>query len=417
MLRPLIAILATLAFVVSATPAFGQAVDEPTTTEPAQPTLIAREVIEVTKTGFSVAGRSVEAAPTGVEVTLTLTFENTTREILKDVNVTLAETRGIRLTDAEASIGSLHGGESADGEFAFVVEAADCFEFVGVGGEATYDGGAVPLKIAIPTACPGPRLALGDVTFQGGDVDGVPEPGETLRVFFELFNQGRDPALDVRAHVKVSGIGLTVAGNELSWPDIEPGGSARNVAPLILSISKAATRQETCMPGPPEPGVAEDSDALPSDSVVSSDGKITSPAAGRDAPGDAPPSGGGSDPSQGSRVGATAEEPPTGSTLDEPTTIEPEPLPAPIEPLTEPAPANNQPVQIQAALAVSARDYEVDLAWVNQIMCALEGVPVADGLGAKRLRDDSRTQGAVVPVTLALVVSLLAATAHRKFVG
>jgi alpha-galactosidase-like protein len=463
--RSLITSLAALALVVSTAPAFGQTQDKPT--EPAPPvTDIGPGAIEVTKTGLSVNGKAVEAAPAGVEVTLTLTFRNAGSEALKDVNVMLSiPPEGTRLTDPDAALGDLAAGESADGEFAFLV-AGDCFEFLGFGGKAVHSGGSVPLKVAVPAVCPGPRLTLSNVTFEGGDGDGVPEPGETLRVTFELANQGKDLAKDVRASVKISGDGLSAAGTDLEWPDIEPGGTARNTAPLILSISKDAERQKPCTPGPgvsiqEDRAFAVDDKELPPDSVVSSDGNVSSgggsgsTGAAGSAPGSEPAPNGQTQPGSTGSGGTAVAEPPassvepqpyqvdptpgTGGGSDpgttEPGTIEPEPvgpapdqtgkpvpMPEPIEPQPNPEPAEDQPAQVQALLTVTATGYETAAEWANTTYCTLEmGAPGVDGTFTAAERDSAANTdqsdggGAAVPVSLALGISALTAVAHRKF--
>lgn len=456
MRRSMIASLVALAFVASAAPAGAQTQDKPT--EPAPPlTDIAPGAIEITKTGLSVDGKSVEAAPPGAEVSLTLTFRNAGSEALNDVMVKLAgQPESVKLTDAEASLGDLAAGESADGEFAFVLQG-ECFEFVGLGGEAVYEGGAVPLKVALPATCPGPRLALAGVTFEGGDGDDVAEPGETLRVLFELVNHGKDAATDVRASVKISGDGLSATGTNLIWPDIEPGGSARNTAPMILSISSEAKRQESCdshpqpLPFQEDPGIAVDGKALPPDTAISSDGSVSSGDANTggtaSAPGSEPASGGGAPPSsgrsqpgsQGSGGGATIVEPqpatvepvPGTGSGTEPGRIEPDPapgiaepvpLPEPVEPQPDPVPSGEQPVAVQALMTLTAAGYQTATEWSNQTFCAFErGIATDvtfDALASNGSRDDAAgTDGAALPVTVALGISALAAAAHRRFVG
>jgi hypothetical protein len=382
------------------------------------------------------------------------------------VKVTLAgQPESVKLTDAGASLGDLEAGESADGEFAFVLEG-ECFEFVGLGGEAVYEGGAVPLKVALPATCPGPRLALTSVTFEGGDGDDVAEPGETLRVIFELVNHGRDAATNVRASVKISGDGLSATGTDLEWPDIEPGGSARNTSPLILSISSKAKRQESCesqpqpLPFQEDPGVAVDDKALPPDAAISSDGNVSSDDANTGGPGSAPgsepASGGGAPPSsgqtepgsQGSGGGTVIVEPAPPSVEPQPAPVEPEPgtgggtepgtiepdpapgtaepvpLPEPIEPQPQPVPADEQPVVVQALLTVTASGYETATAWSNQTFCAFErgnaiDLPLDAAFAAKDSRDEGAgaSDGAAMPVTMALGISALAALAHRRLLG
>ena len=456
MRRSLIIALAAVAFAVATAPAFAQTTDTPTTpTEPAPPSTIASGGIEITKTGLAVGGKSVEAAPAGVEVSLTLTFRNAGDAALKDVKVTLtAPPDGVRVTDAEAAIGDLGPGEEADGEFAFVV-AGECAEFLGFGGEAVYEGGAVPLKVALPASCPGPRLALANVLFDGGDGDGVAEPGETLRITFELVNNGKDTARNVRASVKVSGDGLKATATELEWPDIEPGASARNESPMILTIADDAERQTPCEPLPTEedPAIIVDDRSLPPDTAVSSDGTVVSPdgsvssdANTGSAPGSEPADGGGASGS----TGTTTEEPPsttieplpaqiepspgTGSTEPggaggtEPGVIEPEPvtpeqkgepvpLPEPIEPGPQPAP-DEQPVAVQLLLTMTATDHETAAEWSNQTFCLMERGIATDSLAAPAgARDGAGTAGgATMPVALALGISALAVVAHRRFV-
>ena len=449
MRRSLIASLAALAFVVSAAPALAQSQDKPT--EPAPPISdIGPGAIEITKTGLSVDGKSVDAATPGKEVTLTLTFRNAGTDALKNVKVTLAEQpESMKLTDAAASLGDLAPGESVDGEFAFVLQG-ECFEFVGIGGEAVYEGGAVPLKVGLPAGCPGPRLSLASVTFEGGDGDDVAEPGETLRVTFELVNQGKDAATNVRASVKISGDGLSATGTDLTWPDIEPGGSARNTAPLILSISDGAKRQESCesrpqpLPFQEDPGVAADDKALPPDTAISSNGNVSSGDAGTgSAPGSEPASGSGAPPSlgqtepgsQGSGGSTVIVEPAPTSVEPQPATIEPVPgtgsgtepvpLPEPIEPQPEPVPAGEQPVAVQALLTVTASGYETATEWSNQTFCMFERGSAIDmpfnaslAADAKAGRENGGTSdGAALPVTMALGISALAAVAHRRLLG
>ncbi|HJR19758.1 MAG TPA: hypothetical protein VJ922_08580 [Actinomycetota bacterium] len=455
MRRPLIAALAALAFLVAAAPAFAQTTDKPM--EPAPPvTDVAPGSIEITKTGLSVDGKSVEAVPRDKEITLTLTLRNTGDVALKNVNVVLSGSREVvRVTDAEAALGDLAPGESADGEFAFVAEG-ECFEFLGIGGEATFEGGAVPLKIALAASCPGPRLALAGVAFDGGDGDEVAEPGETLRVTFELVNNGKDPAENVRATVKVSGDGLKATGNELEWPDIAPGATARNTSPLILTIGDDVQRQKPCeaLPQPlpvEDPAIIVDDKALPPDSAVSSDGTVSSDgntSSASDAPGSEPSSGGGEPGSSG--AGATAtEEPPVsveplpaqvestpgsgsgtepGAGGTEPGTIEPDPvppdqigepvpLPEPVEPQPEPDP-DDQPVAIQLLLTITATDHETATEWSNQMFCMAERGLATDAmpLAAKDSREDgaSNDGGAALPISIAIGISVLAAVAHRK---
>ena len=462
MRRSLITALASLAFVVAAAPAFAQSTDTPGTTEPAPPvTDIAPGGIEITETKLAVDGKSVDAAPASVEVALTLTFRNAGDKGLDNVKVVLgAPPDGVRLTDPEAVLGNLAPAEEKDGEFAFVI-GGDCAEFLGFGGEAVFDGGAVPLKVALPASCPGPRLALADVLFDGGDGDDVAEPGETLRISFELVNNGKDTAKDVRASVTVSGDGLKATATDLEWPDIEPGGAARNTTPMILTIADDAQRQKACDPIPQplpvqeDPAIIIDDRALPPDRAVSSDGTdasddpVASDGNTATAPGSEPADGGGTSGSPG--TGTTTEEPPntivepqpaqvepssgTGSTEPggaggtEPGVIEPDPvppdqkgepvpLPEPIEPAPEPDP-KDQPVAIQLLLTITATDHETATEWSNQTFCMAERGLATDTLAAKGARDDARNGtggGPAMPVSIALGISALAVVAHRKLV-
>lgn len=463
MRRAFIAALAAAAFLVSAAPVLAQTQDKPTSpTEPAPPVTIEPAQVpvglEVSGTNLSVDGKEVEAAPTGVEVTFVATFRNFGSGSLKDVKVRFADGGSIRFTDAEATLGDLAPDAEAEGTFAFVVAATECFEFVGFGGEASFEGGSFPLKVGIPAACPGPRLSIRDVTFEGGDGDGVAEPGETLRVSFELVNDGKDPATNVRATVKVSGDGVSAAGTELAWPNVEPGGSARNTAPMIVSIPSDAKRQESCegvqpLPMPVEDGgnVASDQ-PLPPDAVVSSDGTVSSGGSSGTASGSEPASGGGSEPNTGQSEpgspgdGTTTEEPPAVSILPAPGTLEPQPggtggtepgvvepvppdgtpepapEPKPTEPAPNPEPSTDQPVLVEAQFEITAAEYKTAFEWSNGVFCAFERGLATDAmpLAANGARDDAGaggTGGAAVPVTVALGISAVAAVLHRKLVA
>ena len=381
---------------------------------------IATESVDVERTTLAVDGKTVDAVPPGELVAVTLTIRNNLTEGARNVRVHLEQPPDrVRVTDANAMAGDIAPGDTATATVGIVVDADECTDFVGLGGEITYDGGTSPLKVGIPVACPGPRLSLENVVFSGGDGDGVPEPGETVRAVVVLRNDGRDPATGVRARVTMTGEDVTAQNDHLAWPDIAPRASARSSSPLTLVIGDDAPRQKRCegvrvVPAPGEaPPVADDT--LPPDTAVSSDGTVSSGGAtGSGGAGSSEPgSAGGGAPSSTSDTPTVIEPyPGTGSPEPLPATVEPVPEPGTIEPQPEPA---DQPAVVTLTLAVSAANNETSLAYSNRIFCALEGGSGAakDLIGAPvAARDDASGTagggGASLPVVLALLAAAVA---------
>jgi len=447
--RTLITLATTATLLLPGSSVFAQ--EPPTATSAPGSEPIASGPVEIVSTTLEVDGRTVEAAPPGVEVTLTLGLRNGSDQTLRNITVTLADNGGLRYSRASDRVGDLLPGKTADAKLGFSFDPDACFYFLGIGGEATYDGGSTPLKLAIPASCPGPRLGLGDVTFVGGDGDGVPEPGETLRVFIALVNSGRDAATNVKATIKVSGDGVDAAGTNLTWPDIAPGATERSTAPLILTIASNAPRQQGCQGGGPEPepapapGVVDDQPAtggaLPPDQTVSSDGNASSSDPGTGS-GSAPGSAGAGAPGSTGTGGAAVEplpatvepQPDPSSVEPEPGTVEPDPGTGTVEPgpivITEPPPppgpnpnpepgATDGPVAFQMQIEGSVDGTAFALEYSNQTFCALEGAAFAKDVAARAdaARDGTgATGGAVVPILIALGVSAGAVAVRRKVV-
>lgn len=390
--------------------------DTPSSAPGSEP--VAPEFIGVEEVSLTVDGRTVDAAPPGDAVSVIVTIRNNRSEIARDVSARVDDPpAGVRVTDASAPVGDIAAGGTGEGTFGIVVEHDDCQDFVGLGGEIVYAGGTAPLKIAIPVACPGPRLALDNVVFSGGDGDGVPEPGETVRATVILRNDGRHPARAVRARVTVTSEGVTTSNRDLAWADIAPNASARSLSPLTLAIADDAERQRGCEDPRAEPAPVPDGAPPPDkatvapDTPVSSDGTTSSDGNVSSDPGAV---GGGAPGSTGTEPSTVEPVPGTGTIEPLPATAEPVPLPAPrtTEPQPNPEPAADQPAVVTMQLAISASGAETSLEYSNQIYCALEGGAAKDAapVSAFGARDDTAVSTGVsaLPVALVLVVAAAA---------
>jgi hypothetical protein len=117
---------------------------------------IATSSVDVERTTLTVDGETVDAAPPGETVKVVMTLRNNRDEIARDVRVHIDQPpSGVRVTDADATAGDIAAGETAAATFGIVVASDGCTDFVGFGGEITYDGGTSPIKVGIPVACPG----------------------------------------------------------------------------------------------------------------------------------------------------------------------------------------------------------------------------------------------------------------------
>ncbi len=410
--------IAAAAALLAMSGSVARAQDRPNDTASTEPGIepVAAGSIDVERTTLTSGGRTVEAAPPGEPVTVVLTLRNNLEETARNVRVHIDQPpQGVRVTDADAAAGDIAAGETGTAAVGIVVDADGCTDFVGFGGEISYEGGTAPIKVGIPVVCPGPRLSLENVIFSGGDGDGVPEPGETVGAVVVLRNDGRDPARGVRARVTVAGDDLSTQNDDLAWPDIAPGESERSTSPLTLVIDNDAPRQKGCegvrtLPAPGEVPPA-DGGTLPPDTAVSSDGTVSSGGAtGSDGVASSEPgsAGGGAPPSTGSGV---------------PTVVDPDPGTGPgtgtVGPNPEPA---DQPAVVALQLAVTASDYEISLEYSNEIFCALEGGTAKDVGGAPvaaRARDDSARSpggGAALPLAIAILAAAGAVGGRRLLV-
>jgi len=390
--------------------------DKPTppdqgTSAATEPGVEPTSTIEVEEVSIYVDGQLVKEAPPGVEVVVRVRLHNFSDQTLRDVRAHIDPSTDARIVDADATYGTIAAGASDNGEFRVVINREGCPDFLGLGGEITYEGGKSFLKFPVPTACPGPRLNLSEVHFDDGDGDGVPEPGETVRVSVSLQNIGHDPATGVRARIRVSGKGVTTEAENLAWPDIAPEANERSITPFTLTISKEAPRQEGCQPLPGEGGgiqiPPEEGGTAAKDTPVSSDG--STPADGNVS--SEPGSAGGGAPSSTGTDEPTTVEPDPGTGTAEPGTASPEPPPDRVEP--GPAPERDPAALIEIHLDVAASAYTASLDYSNQVACAVaegRGVPATDVLAKQRLAADEAAGGAG-PAAAAVALATLASAA------
>jgi len=379
--------------------------------------------VDVEKVVLRVNGKTVEAAPAGTTVEVTIGLRNFSDKTVSNVKLHIDPSNGGRVTDADATYGDIAAGDGADGVFALIIDRDPCPEFYGLGGEISFDGGTAPLKIGIATACPGPRLSIQDVQFTGGDGDGVPEPGETLHAFVIVRNDGRDAAANVRATVKVTGKGVTSSTDDLAWPDIAPGEAEKSRDSVTVTISDDAPRQEGCSGLPRDGGVAvippEEGGTAAGDTPISSDGSVGSSGNTSSEPGSSPGSVG-----SGSAEPTQVEPAPPSTVEPEPitTTVEPDPAPPPStgtiepEPAPEPGtpePAPDRPVQVQLQMDVTATGYTNGLEYSNQTVCAFqEGVPAVDLAKQSSGARDRGSSSSAFPVAMTVLLSAAAVGAR-----
>lgn len=372
--------------------------------------------IDVERQALTVDGETVTHAPPGESVTIVLTLRNNLDSTARNVRVHAEQpSQGVRLTDADATVGDIAAGSTDAARIGLVVDKDGCDEFADFGGEISYDGGTTPFKVGFLVACPGPRLYLENVIFSGGDGDGVPEPGETVRATIVLRNEGRDPATGVRARVTIESDKVSTQNDDLAWPDIDPGKSARSASPLTLVIADDAERQKGSCEGvstlPAPSGAVEDLGSLPPDTAVSSDGSVSSePATATDlsASSEPAPAGGGAPGSTGNGEPFVVE-PDTGTATPgpHPAAVKPVPEPGTTEPQPEPP---DQPVEIAVQVNLTASNYKTNFGFSNRIFCAGEGRTVTDTkpVSASDARDDaagSAGGGAALPLLVAALAS------------
>jgi hypothetical protein len=336
---------------------------------------------------------------------------------VRDVRAHLADIYGGDVSDPDAAYGDIGADGTANGAFTMTAQKESCQDYLAAVMNITYEGGSTATKFAVPVACPGPRLAVETVTFEGGDGDGVPEPGETVRAFVALRNNGRDPARNVSATVTVSGKGIPSTSGDLAWHDIAAGGSERSIGSIEISIPKDAPRQDAC-PGPPvatippeEGGAkdlpADDTPASSDETVVSSDGGSVSSGGGSSA--GSPGSAGSGEPTVVEPEPGTIEPDPNG-------TVVPEPLPAPSG---EPEPTStDSPVYLEMHLTARAAEYSERIDYSNGVVCALSegtlGAPVEDVKRDAAVAGSKRSGGATAAL-IAVGLAVVAAFGARMF--
>lgn len=409
-------------------PATAPAQDVPTQKEPIPPVAELAGVVYVTDVELSVNGRRVDAAPPGDPVVATVGIVNGGTERITNVRITVsAADDEARLTRAAASVGDLDPRETGRAEIELVVRPERCNDFIGLAGEVTFDGGSSPIKVGIPVGCPGPRLWLEKVEFEGGDGDGVPEPGETLRMFVTLRNEGRDPAAGVKAHITVRGEGVSAKGTDLAWRDVAAGATQQSLAGVVVTVSESAPPQEGCKDLPlVEP--APDKDApvttLPPDSSVASDGTVSPPSSSGSGSGRVPGSAGSGEPASPGPDVIVDPAPGTIEPLPAPNetgTDGREPAPAPIEPAPNPEPARDLPIRLDVQVALSAAEYSTALEYSTAMICAFREGEAGDALGRPALaaQDDagSGQGGAALPLAVAFLVSAAAVGARAVLIG
>jgi len=269
-----------------AAPAYAQ-----DSTEPAPPDKGVKPVgLYISEVRLTAGGKVVEAAPPGEPVTARLTAVNQGDKAVHNVVLTVGKApEGLRVIDGTANFGDIAAGADATANISFEASLKGCQDGLGLEATFSYSNGDEPTGFGFAIACPGPRLFVDNARYEGGDGDQVPEPGETLKVFLTLRNEGRDTATDVRGVYHLLSGKVRIIDDSATWPDIAPQKTGTNETPLVIEIAKDADVAQSCMgaiqTGPPV-GV-DDKGAPPQDGgTVTPDGGTVSSdgSAGGDSP-------------------------------------------------------------------------------------------------------------------------------------
>lgn len=380
LLSPLLGVLAAFAL---AAPASAQ---EAPGSEPAP----AGGVLQIASVEIRDGSEALDAAPAGREVDLVIGLQNSSESAATDVvGVLESAGGGMRLVEGRARFGDIAAGAYATASFRVEAVREDCSDTAGVVMRLTSSFGDDVVKFPVAVDCPGPRLYTTEVTYVGGDDDGVPEPGERLNVFVGIQNAGHDPATGVRATMSVAADAkVRVIDATASWPDIAGGADARNTTPFVIEIAGDAPVTQPCTPFTVDP--------VPlSDEPVSSDGGTVEPDAGAGSSG----AGSAGSTGTGSTEPSEAAPPPTETETVAPdeqveapegTEGEPsEPRPARTdEPVAEPDPA----AQFEARLKITTDQRSFDTTIGSMMVCALTdtAAPTAGGGDAKDLAESAK---------------------------
>lgn len=352
-----------------------------------EPVRVEDGVVTVTDVSLSVDGEPVERLSPGRKTQVRLTMRNDGERGIGDGTLVLEPFHEEMTIDPrEIKVGSIAPGESARATFTVEVTKQACYEPLGLGASIRDGDTHSYLKAEIPSFCPGSKIAFWSVRYDGGDGDGVPEPGEELDVYVMLRNDGRDPGTDLRGVIKSMGEDVRVLREEVRWETITKGEEKESVAAFRIAIADDAEQAAGCGPIMVDEPIVRDGDT-----AVSSDGGVA------EGPPDANSGGGGADGSTGS--GEQTEPGSTGSagegTKVEEGTVAPEPGTVPdgtepgpadgTEPEPEPQPEPmDQPAMFELRLTVTGADTDMQTDIGSGPMCVME-----DGMA----RDDVATSG------------------------
>ena len=242
-MRTRIAWLAALALVFALPgSAVAQVSSEPGGSEPGR----SGERIDVTGVVLVVDGEQVSEAPVGRDVELQVTLMNYSEDTARNVVMRLdSGSEGVRMIRSEVSFGTITAGATATGAYAFKMARESCTGWAGWVGSIVSSLGEDAAKLSVGVQCPGPRLTVESVRYEGGDGDGVPEPGERLTVHVTLKNYGVDPGNAITAKLSVTGP-VEVRQDTSRWPDLAPGASAAGATPFVIEVADDAEPQKPC---------------------------------------------------------------------------------------------------------------------------------------------------------------------------
>ncbi len=180
----------------------------------------------------------------GETVDLSLTLANIGSETAETVTALLSgDDQWVDIVAASTSYGSIDGGTNAEpaSPFTIVIDAECPNDHIAML-EATVqsDGPGRSWQIPLPVRVVAPVLSVSSYTVDdlaSGDGDGVPEPGESIRLMIEISNDGDAVAFDPEALLTTDDPWAVVVGGQASLASLDPGASRQAIFEILLPPS------------------------------------------------------------------------------------------------------------------------------------------------------------------------------------
>lgn len=193
-------------------------------------------------------GQSLDDLTVGRSIELRVGLSNIGEQDAEEVSAVLRAPEGnADVSDSTAAYGSLPVGETAPGGFRLTMTECDPLGLhleLDVEGARTVeaDNGTTPLPqgtlpIRLETRCPGTHLIFHGASYddtEGGNGDGVPQPGETISVRIQIENDGADVLSGLVGTFTAENADVLQASSE--FPDVAPRERVENTTPFVMRV-------------------------------------------------------------------------------------------------------------------------------------------------------------------------------------